>query len=295
MREIYELEKERLSLLVKLKLASIFSLFIGLVAFVIFYFYMQREILLSIFMGVFSTLFFYAFIRNFLTSDFNKDFKLIAIQKVIESFGLTYESENFIKYSKFTTPNIYLKPDTYSGNDLVYGSYNGVDFEFSDVFLQKRVQRVDEKGKVYVSYETIFRGICFIANFNKNFTSTTYALSRNRNVSFFKIIMDNSEFEKEFNVYSSDKINAFYILTPNFMERILRLKNLFKSPLNLAFLDNKIYIYIEFGRDSFEPDVRQSLVGDYSIILRYKAEILELLNIINELNLNRKIFTSNEI
>lgn len=290
MREIYELEKERLRLLIKLELVFVFAGFIGILSFVIFYFYMQRDVVISLFVGIFSAGFFYALIKNFLTRDFNKSFKSIAIKKVIKNLGLDYESDKFINYSEFNAPKIYPTPDSYSGNDLIYGDYNGVSFKFSDLFLQKRVEMVDEKGKTKVSYETIFRGICFIAEFNKNFTSKTYALSHRRSVGFPKFEMDDSEFEKVFNVYGDDRINAFYILTPNLMENILKLRNLFKSPLNLAFLNNKIYIYIEFGKDSFEPDIKKSLVGDDSLILRYKAEILALLNIINELNLNRKIF-----
>lgn len=290
MREIYELEKERLRLLVKLELVFVFAGFIGILSFVIFYFYMQRDVVISLFVGIFSAGFFYALIKNFLTRDFNKSFKSIAIKKVIKNLGLDYESDKFINYSEFNAPKIYPTPDSYSGNDLIYGDYNGVSFKFSDLFLQKRVEMVDEKGKTKVSYETIFRGICFIAEFNKNFTSKTYALSHRRSVGFPKFEMDDSEFEKVFNVYGDDRINAFYILTPNLMENILKLRNLFKSPLNLAFLNNKIYIYIEFGKDSFEPDIKKSLVGDDSLILRYKAEILALLNIINELKLNRKIF-----
>lgn len=290
MREIYELEKERLRLLVKLELVFVFAGFIGILSFVIFYFYMQRDVVISLFVGIFSAGFFYALIKNFLTRDFNKSFKSIAIKKVIKNLGLDYESDKFINYSEFNAPKIYPTPDSYSGNDLIYGDYNGVSFKFSDLFLQKRVEMVDEKGKTKVSYETIFRGICFIAEFNKNFTSKTYALSNRRSVGFPKFEMDDSEFEKVFNVYGDDRINAFYILTPNLMENILKLRNLFKSPLNLAFLNNKIYIYIEFGKDSFEPDIKKSLVGDDSLILRYKAEILALLNIINELKLNRKIF-----
>lgn len=292
MKELYELEKERLSLLVKLQLSSVLAGFLGLIAFAIFYYYMQKEVFLSAFVGVFSAVFLYAFIRSFLTRDYNLSFKNIAMIKLIKSIdeNLTYEPENFIKFEEFYYPNIYKKPHTYSGNDLISGKFNGVNLKFSDNFLQERVEEIDEKGSVEVKYHTIFKGICFIAEFNKNFTSKTYVLSPYIGINLDKFEMDNSEFEKSFNVYGSDKINAFYILTPSLMEKILNLRSLFNVPLNLAFIDNKIYIYIEFGKDSFEPDVRQSLIGENSLLLRYKAEILALLNIVNELNLNRQIW-----
>lgn len=52
---------------------------------------------------------------------------------------------------------------------------------------------------------TIFREL-FVAEFNKNLTSKTYALSHSRrSVGFPKFEMDDSEFEKVFNVYGDDR------------------------------------------------------------------------------------------
>ncbi|NLY03629.1 MAG: DUF3137 domain-containing protein [Campylobacter sp.] len=292
MQDIYELENKRKKVVFKLKICIVLSLIVAFVFFIITYLYSSNDPLFSLSTGAFIGLFLYTTLRNFMVESYNHDFKDMVMKKVLASISqnLSYSPNEFISFREFDESKIYQRADIYSGNDLISGEISGVKLKFSDISSKKRVETVDARGNRQVSYQTIFLGILFIAQFNKEFTSRTYVLSRGKRVNFQKIEMDNAEFKKHFNVYTDDIINAFYILSPNFLEQILKLREVFKCPINLAFLDSKIYIYIEFGKDSFEPSISKTLVGDHSIMFDYKNEMENLINLVTRLNLNRKIF-----
>ena len=77
------------------------------------------------------------------------------------------------------------------------------------------------------------------------------------------------------------------------MERILRLRKLIKCPISLSFLANKIFIKIDKGYDSFEPNLDKSIISA-NIAPRIKAELNAMFDIVKVLKLNNKIWTTKE-
>lgn len=294
MNEIKNLENKRLTILSNLKMVLLFLSGLAVLAFTYLYF-SSNDFLTSLFIPSFCVIFLYQTYRNFIVKNFNYEFKNKLLREIITNISpnLDYFPNKFIDKKEFYYPNIYKIADFYGGNDLIEGKFKGVNIKLSDLFLQEEIITYDEKGNQKVRYETIFKGIFFIADFNKFFTSKTYVLSNK--IAFLnkfgnRAYMDDVEFEKCFKTFTNDQINARYVLTPNFMERVLKIKNYFKKELNFAFLDSKIYIYLEFNYDSFEPKLHNSLIGENSILEIYEKNILEILNLVEELNLNNKIW-----
>jgi hypothetical protein len=89
---------------------------------------------------------------------------------------------------------------------------------------------------------------------------------------------------------STDQIEARYILTPKIMEALVNIHQLFKQPLRLSFLGDKVYLAMLFSKDLFEPSLWKSGVNKKEI---EKIAQLFLLNkiIIEELDLNTRIWT----
>ena len=106
-----------------------------------------------------------------------------------------------------------------------------------------------------------------------------------------KIPIDNADFNANFSVYASDTVAAMYVLTPALMEKILSLKQLVKSDISLSFKQNKIYIAIARGADSFEPSLDQPILNA-RIANDIKADLDAMLQIVKILKLNEKIWTS---
>ncbi len=79
-------------------------------------------------------------------------------------------------------------------------------------------------GKTIVKRDTGIIGNWFTKKFRRKLDS--YA-SRSKLLKSVKL--EDPIFEKKFEVYSSDQVEARYLLTTSFMERILELSNLFSE------------------------------------------------------------------
>lgn len=103
-------------------------------------------------------------------------------------------------------------------------------------------------------------------------------------------ILDNINFNKEFNVFSDDEIMARYFLVPNLMEKLYELKKSGKYGLvNAGIIKNQFFLFLGTNKNKFET----SLLFDTPTIElaeHYKAEILEILSVIDELNLTLNIY-----
>ncbi len=191
--------------------------------------------------------------------------------------------------------------DRYSGDDYVRGEIEGVKIEFSDILAKKIVK--DSKGRN--SEQKIFDGLFIRAEFNKHFKGKTVVLPdtaqkffgdyigsilQSKNFSRDKLVkMDNPAFEKEFVVYSSDQIEARYILTHSMMERILRFKKKVKNDIAISFVYGFVHIAIHKD-NSLEPTVFSSLL-EYKIVKEYVETLYFALGIVEELKLNEKLWS----
>lgn len=101
--------------------------------------------------------------------------------------------------------------------------------------------------------------------------------------------LDNPEFENDFVVYSTDQVEARYILSTSLMERITNLKRRIDKPMMLSFNKNKLYMGIQQphgflslskSKSLIKPDVFEILYEDISVAL----------GIVDDLNLNRRIW-----
>ena len=95
---------------------------------------------------------------------------------------------------------------------------------------------------------------------NKNFKGRTVVLEDKGILNVFKHIsglervkLEDIQFEKLFEVYASDQIEARYLLTTAFMERILKLRDLYQGKsIQFSFKDNQLLVAIPTKQDMFE-------------------------------------------
>ncbi|MFT5599858.1 MAG: hypothetical protein ACI9N1_000084 [Flavobacteriales bacterium] len=109
-----------------------------------------------------------------------------------------------------------------------------------------------------------FRGMFCWLKFDKKLQGHTVLLSNNQgnkldryiNTNFKaeqKVNLEDHRFNDEFIVYSTDQVEARYVLSLDLMERIVALKNKFKKPIMLSFQNQQMYLAIsnESGLFSF--------------------------------------------
>ncbi|HSP41651.1 MAG TPA: DUF3137 domain-containing protein, partial [Luteolibacter sp.] len=163
----------------------------------------------------------------------------------------------------------------------------------------------DSKGRTSTRYHTFFRGLFVCADFHKHFrgtlrimpNSTSFLGGLGRALSAFRpfsseqlVRLEDPEFEKSFNVYGSDDIEARYILSPGMMQRMLELRHRWSDEVRFSFLDSSVCIAIQHRRNLFEPHLNQP--ADCQRQLQQIAgEIRVCLDLVEQLNLNTRIWS----
>lgn len=230
-----------------------------------------------------------------------KTYKDEVITEIIHSIDdrFYYNRQGKISEAEFKASQLFQRPDRYGGEDGITGKLDKTDFEFSEIHAEYQTQ--DSDGNT--SYGTIFKGLFMIADFHKDFQGHTVVLPDRTGEGWFGRMvksskkqgkevakMENPDFEKDFDVYTTDQVEARYILSTSMLENIMNLKKRFNSTIHLAFLNSCVYIAISWNKKFLEPNLKNSLL-DENTIHQYLDDIWLCLEIIEELNLNTRIWT----
>ncbi len=247
----------------------------------------------------------------------------ILISVVSKNYRLNFKNKIISKISTFVDKNMQYTPegtvpeeefirsaifqhscDKYKGEDHFRGTLGKTAVEFSEVVAQY-VTRTGSGSSRKETYHTFFKGIFFVADFNKHFKTHTIVLPDTAERLFGKmgqklqslainrgelIRLEDPEFEKEFCVYGDDQVEARYILSPSLMQRILEFKRKWNTKVYLSFRDSKVYIAIRMTKNLFETRLFKSVV-DYNFIEENMRYLILLTGIVEDLNLNTRIWT----
>ena len=142
----------------------------------------------------------------------------------------------------------------FKSEDYLRASYRGVNFEMSDVTVEYHTSNGKSSHTT-----TYFRGRMFAFDFPEMLSSSTRIYSerfkypgpqntRKEN----KVELESVQFNKDFNVYSSSPHEAFYLLTPQYMEYLDSLLRTYPE-IAIHFVGNKLYLAInEPNKDVFD-------------------------------------------
>ena len=189
---------------------------------------------------------------------FNLSFKSKYVQQVISSIeGL--EKLEYVPKGGFTWDDVRNAAAVncgdkryYDSEDLLMGEYENIRFQISDVCTRKMV-RMSKKNRV----EEIFSGqmICLvqfddtkrsnghIQIFEKKFMSNMIGWKVEN-----EIHTENEIFNSRFSVFAYDEHNAYYILTPQRMEKIMYFADVMNGQVSFVFRDEKLFVAVR--RDS---------------------------------------------
>lgn len=104
-----------------------------------------------------------------------------------------------------------------------------------------------------------------------------------------KVELEDPKFAKRFNVYSSNQIEARYLVTPAFMERFYNLKTAFKAKnIKCSFCDDNLIIAINTKKNLFEiGNLYTSLLNQKSINEFYN-ELTSIYKMVDYFKLSEK-------
>ena len=225
-------------------------------------------------------------------SSISKDFKNKYLKELIKE---TFENSSYFPNKGVNVNDVYSsdlvkKADRYHTEDLITGTFDGVNFMTSDVKLEERhVRRTKNGTQVY--YVTYFLGRYFSFDFPKDFKSKILVTEGSLMTwfsSYKKIELESVEFNKKFNIYTKNEHDAFYVLTPHLMESILQLEKQNPGSIGLTFTGNRLIVLINNGINTFELSLFKRV--DQTVINNLNRDLAVIKKIINDLKLNRKIF-----
>ena len=198
-----------------------------------------------------------------------------------------------IRESEFQNCGLFSSPDRYHTEDLMQGCVGKTEFRCAEVHAEVRRTRVNSKGHTTHYWEDIFKGFIFVADFHKDFQGQTL-IRRNSLIKFnfngSRVKLEDPAFEKAFDVYSTDQVEARYLLSPSMMERLLALDKKFDSEITLSFRNSTILIAIPASKNHFEASIWRPL--DTIDALKEDFSAIEmLLSIVEDLNLNTRIWS----
>ncbi|MCE2997131.1 MAG: DUF3137 domain-containing protein [Cyclobacteriaceae bacterium] len=239
---------------------------------------------------------------------FRSRFKNEIIRRIIKHADekLEYHPEAGISVTDFIQSTIFdTAGDRYLCEDLVSGKIGSTTIRFSDVQTQRKKElKGDDGAPDFKRWVTLFKGIIFVADFNKHFKGRTMVLTDQAEKSlgglgtFFQkmnaqrdplVKMENTDFEKAFVVYASDAVEAHYILTPALMERMLNLRSRLGN-VQFAFYNSVVFIAIPTKNDLFEANIFRPLTVQ-SEMEKYFVQLQFFTGIVEDLNLNNRIWT----
>jgi len=232
---------------------------------------------------------------------FKSDIKKIVYTEIFKFFdGFEYipESTDHSNIESFERFGIIPDNSYCEAQDLILGNYKGVYFRFEE-------WKIDIWGQK----STEFEGVTILFNFNKNFVGQTVVLRKgakpkipkNSPNDLQKVELEDPEFQKMFDVYSTDQIEARYLITTAFMERIKSMRETFNNEedddeevieggVEIAFCENKLLLMFDGTKDMFEYESCVSEKIDlFSESIKVIKQINSIFELIDYLKLDQKL------
>lgn len=168
---------------------------------------------------------------------------------MLASYGAN-ETAQHIDAEELSSLSVLRQHGSISYDDYIKGKYKDLGIEIQELSLYRRVKN---------SNECLFHGLIMSVDVKKEFKNKTvfYADKELQNDADIKglesVYTEDVEFNKMFNVYSNDQIEARYIFSPIFMEKMKSV--MLKNPqykINGEFNNKKLYIVLSSDKNWFE-------------------------------------------
>ena len=173
-----------------------------------------------------------------------------------------------------------------SYDDIFEGTYKGVKFEIAEAVYRK---------KGYRHNSVIFQGVIIRVPMNKTIeTHTIIKLDSMVHISpvygLRHTTLEDVVFEKNFDVFTDNEVEARYLITPSFMQRLNSIKKIFLAgAIECAFYKDELIIALHTSRDLFSIGSLITPIDDSKQYFQMFEEILSIIKLIDHFKLDQKI------
>lgn len=200
----------------------------------------------------------------------------------------------------FFNANLLVNYPRYSAkyDDIFKGIHNDVYFEIAELFWQKN-------GSQFIKTR---EGVIVKIKMNKNFTGNTIIESKrpltrggimgvishdysnlynNRKLNLTKL--EDIEFNKKYDIYTNDEVEARYLITPSFMQKLKYMKTAFRADkMRCSFYEGYLLIGLFTKKDLFSICSLFKPVDEPKQFFTMFEEILSIVKLIDYFKLNLK-------
>lgn len=246
--------------------------------------------------GVLNTAYFLIAIAVFILRGPFVSYKIQVKNDVMSCFikffdGFKYEHGKGLSSFDIADSYIFPKFETFSADDCFSGTYKGVGVRVCEEELADYVYVNRRRRK-----EVLFLGIVLELDMNKEFSHHTFVTKDkgifnrfNGQYGFERVALEDVVFEKEFEAYSQNQIEARYLLTTAFMERMLKLKELYKGKsIQFSFQNSKVLIAIDTKENMFEPCSLLKTNLQQEQVYKVFEQFITIFSVIDMLKLNQR-------
>ena len=226
-----------------------------------------------------------------------KEAKSLIVQPVARQLGLNFQPEPGEVASIYQHKDVGVVPgwDRASYEDRLTGVRDDVEFELFEAHLEEKRRSTDSKGRTTTTWVTVFRGQCLRFHFDKTFYGRTLVT---RDAGFFnrfgggngmqRAALEDPEFEKIFEVYTTDQVESRYLLTPDLMQELVNLERTFHGgKLKCCFYGGELYITLQ-GGNLFEPGSMFTPLDSPNRLRELLEDFAAVFHIIDVTNANRR-------
>ena len=231
---------------------------------------------------------------------YEENIKKEIFPNVLNFFGdFKYHVETKKSVKEYYATELIPKHDTEIAEDHIVGTYKEIKIDLFETQLSRKVKYKDSNGNTSTRLKTVFDGLILELSMNKSFGGKTVVKKDSgtvgnwfikKSTSLKKVKLEDPNFEKMFEVYSDDQVEARYLLTVTFIERLKELvENFGGKSIQCCFYNNKLLMMIPIEKDMFEPGSiyeAEDFIDDSKSLLK---ELSLIFSIIDTLKLNMEI------
>ena len=219
---------------------------------------------------------------------FENKIKSKIMPTVCSCFGAMRWYEGRYTDNEFMFSNSCVIPDYTSSSydDVFEGIYKDVGIEI----IEAEYDRGSGKNR-----RTVFNGVIVKLDMNKNFKGHTVIkpdgiLHTSPKSSLKHTTLEDVVFEKKFDVFTDDEVEARYLITTAFMDRLNNMKTAFQAnEISCAFYDKYLFIALSTPKDLFSLGSLTKSVNDSQQYFQMYEQMVSIVKMIDHFNLNNKI------
>lgn len=172
-------------------------------------------------------------------------------------------------------------------DDVLEGTYKNTNVSISEICLKYKYTSSNNQKRESI----VFDGILLSFKSFKNFKSRT--LIKSEHIKIFKnskqVNLEDPEFEKIYDVESEDQIEARYLITPAFMNRMVEYSKSNKAgKITVSFENANVNIAVHSTKNWFDVPILKPAT-DVSIYTGILFDLILILKIIDALKMDQNI------